>query len=157
MSRVEPRARTRHSRRREATPERSLRIGDVARSAGISVPAIRYYESLGLVAAVGRSPSGYRQFDGDAVPRIRFVLRAQALGFSLEEARELLELRQQPRRPAAEVRARLDEKIAGVEDKLRELQALRDALATLRRKCTQPQALSGECPILEALAGDLDG
>jgi MerR family transcriptional regulator, copper efflux regulator len=131
---------------------RPLRIGDVARATGLSVPAIRYYETQGLVAPLDRSPSGYREFDDSAVQRIRFVQRAQALGFSLDEARELLELRRQPRRSAAEVRARVDARIGAVEAKLRELEALRDALQTLRRKCTHEHGLTGDCPILEALA-----
>jgi len=132
---------------------KSFRIGEVARATGLSVPAIRYYESLGLVAPLGRSPSGYRAFGADAVRRIHFVQRAQALGFSLDEARELLELRRQPRRSASEVRGRVDAKIADVEAKLRELVALRDALAHLRRSCTREGAMTGDCPILDALEG----
>ena len=138
-------------RRTTAPHHRPLRIGDVAKATGLSVPAIRYYETQGLVAPLDRSPAGYREFDDSAVRRIRFVQRAQALGFSLEEARELLELRRQPRRPAAEVRARVDARIAAVEAKLRELEALRDALQTLRRKCTHEHGLTSDCPILEAL------
>lgn len=151
MTKPASRSAPRASSRPPVTRHRRLRIGEVAKATGLSVPAIRYYETQGLVAPLDRSPAGYREFDDSAVRRIRFVQRAQALGFSLEEARELLELRRQPRRPAAEVRARVDARITAVEGKLRELEALRDALQTLRRKCTHEHGLTGDCPILEAL------
>jgi DNA-binding transcriptional MerR regulator len=97
-----------------------LRIGQVARRTGLSVETIRYYERLGLVAEAARTPSGYRQFEPEVVERLRFVQRAQALGFSLEEIRELLELRLSPGGHAADVRRRAEAKLDDIRAKARD-------------------------------------
>lgn len=127
-----------------------LKIGDVAKSTGISAEAIRYYERLGLIREAERTDSGYRQFGPEVVQRLRFIQRAQALGFSLEEIREMLELRASPTASAAEVRQLVQAKLAQVEHKLADLARIRDALAAVSCTCSGEGPIS-ECPILDAL------
>lgn len=128
-----------------------LRIGQVARTTGLSVETIRYYERLGLIGEAARTPSGYRQFEPDVVRRLRFVQRAQALGFSLEEIRELLELRLSPAASATEVREKADAKLSEIEAKLSDLRRMRRALKELTRSCCGNGPTS-DCPILDALS-----
>lgn len=128
-----------------------MRIGDVAKLAGVSVAAIRYYERLGLLKEAPRAPSGYRELTPEAVRRLAFIQRAQGLGFSLPEIRQLLELRQEATAPAAEVRAQVQAKLDAVESKMRELQRLRDALESLRDACCAGSTAAADCPILDAL------
>jgi MerR family mercuric resistance operon transcriptional regulator len=129
-----------------------MKIGDVAKLAGVSVAAIRYYERLGLLKEAPRAPSGYRELAPEAVRRIGFVQRAQALGFSLPEIRQLLELRQEPGAPAANVKAQVEAKLEAVEGKIGELSRLRDALRGLRDACScAGTAVASDCPILDAL------
>lgn len=135
----------------------SLRIGQVASATDVSVEAIRYYESLGLIREAPRTASGYRQFEPEVVRRLRFVRRAQELGFSLEEIRELLELRASPEAPASEVRGLARAKLTQIAGKLADLMRLRDALQELSCACSG-EGPTTECPILDALddRGDVE-
>ena len=144
-------------------PSAPLRIGDLAEQAGVSVDALRYYERRGLVRPTGRRPSGYREYPADAVAVVRFVKRAQALGFSLAEVDELLRIRGDVDRAEAALAARevARAKIRDIDARVRQLQALRGALAGLVEDCEQvcvgcalPEAAS--CPIIAALADDRD-
>jgi MerR family transcriptional regulator, copper efflux regulator len=128
----------------------TLKIGEVARQTGISVEAIRYYERLGLLREAPRTESGYRKFAPEVVRRLRFVQRAQALGFSLQEIRELLELRSSPAASASEVQRLAEAKLAEVDRKLADLARIREALATVSCTCSGEGPIS-ECPILDAL------
>ena len=80
-----------------------MRIGEVAAEAAVNIQTLRYYERVGLLPAPDRHPSGYRSYARDAVRRVRFIKRAQELGFTLAEIGELLALRLDPRTPAAAV------------------------------------------------------
>lgn len=131
----------------------ALRIGEVANETGISVEAIRYYERLGLIPDAARTSSGYRQFEPDVVLRLGFVKRAQALGFTLEEIRELLELRAERGGAAATVRERAEVKLASIEDKIADLERIRSALHDVVNACCG-EGTTSDCPILEALAGE---
>ena len=133
-----------------------LKIGDVARRAELSVDAVRFYEREGLLGRVRRTPSGQRQYDSEAVRRLAFVRRAAALGFSLAEVKGLLGLRVSARTPCARVRERALSKLADIDQRIAELQAMREALARLAKNCDQPGA-SGTCPFLDELAQPLAG
>jgi MerR family copper efflux transcriptional regulator len=126
------------------------KIGAVAKATGVTVEAIRYYERLGLLPEASRTPSGYREFPPGVERRVRFIQRAQALGFSLDEIRQLLELRASDAVPTAEVKERVDAKLRAVEAKIAELDHLRKALESLGDSCC---AGGSECPILDALDG----
>src|SRR5579885_757236 len=128
----------------------SLRIGDVAERAGVKLQTIRYYEREGLLPRAPRLASGYRVFPDAAVRQVRFIKRAQELGFSLGEIRDLLSLRASAGANARDVHSRARAKIADIEDKIRSLQAMKDALSTLAGRCHGCGPLS-DCPILDAL------
>src|SRR5213594_1999406 len=95
-----------------------LTIGDVARQAGVRIETLRHYEREGLVASPPRSVSNYRLYPEDTVRRVQFIKRAQELGFSLKEIKELLSLRAAPRARCEDVRARAAAKISDVDRKI---------------------------------------
>lgn len=131
----------------------TMTIGQVASGAGVNIQTVRYYERRGLLPRAPRSASGYRQYNADAVARLRFIRRAQDLGFSLEEIGELLELRVEHGAACAAVEAKAKEKIAMVETKIGELGRMRTVLAELAHACELREPTSA-CPILETLSED---
>ncbi len=132
-----------------------LKIGDVARLAELTVDAVRFYEREGLLGRVRRTPAGQRQYDGEAVRRLAFVRRAAGLGFSLAEVKALLTLRVSARTPCDRVRERALGKVADIDQRIAELQAMRDALARLAQNCSDEHPTGG-CPFLDELARPLD-
>lgn len=127
-----------------------LTIGQVARQAEVGIETVRFYERQGLLAAPPRGPSGYRQYPPDSVGRLRFIRRAKALGFSLAEIRSLLALHPGSARSCADVSTRVLEKIADIEARIRDLEAVRKGLEELAASCERRKPLAG-CPLLEAL------
>ena len=107
----------------------ALLIGQVAERAGVATPTIRYYESIGLLKAPARSPAGYRRYSEDTVEELTFVQKAQALGFSLDEIREILTLSRTGRTPCKQVLAMAHRHLEAVEARIRQLQQFRDQLA----------------------------
>lgn len=130
--------------------ERTLRSGEVAKEAGINVETLRYYERRGILSQPEREPSGYRVYTRETVRVVRFIKRAQQLGFTLDECEELLLLRNDDSRACAEVRDAAQAKIDDIEAKLRDLRRVKHALAALVKTCTG-DASTRECPILDAL------
>jgi Hg(II)-responsive transcriptional regulator len=126
-----------------------MRIGKVAAEAGVNVQTLRYYERRGLLPEPERGNSGYRAYDPDTVRLVRFIKRAQELGFTLREIEELIELRQSPRR-GAEVRAVAATKVVDIERRIRQLKAMRKALGGLVAACDS-EGGTVACPIIEAL------
>jgi MerR family copper efflux transcriptional regulator len=122
----------------------------VARRAGVGVETVRFYEREGLLEEPPRRASGYRQYSEQVVTRLRFIKRAQRLGFSLKEISELLQLRVDAQTSCEEVKLRTETKLAEVERKLVELQRMRHALLQVHSLCTG-QGPTGRCPMLEAL------
>jgi len=127
-----------------------MRISEVAAKANVNVQTLRYYERRGLLKKPGRSPSGYREYEPETVRVVRFVKRAQELGFSLEEIEGLLRLQSDRRARCGDVRARARAKLADIDKRIESLRAMRAALAVLLATCTSDGSL-GECPILECL------
>ena len=128
----------------------SLKISEVAERGGVSVQAIRYYEREGLLPKPPRLASGYRIFPDTAVRRVQFIKRAQELGFSLAEIRELLSLRENADAGAQDMRERARAKITDIEQKIRRLRAMKSVLNALAESCPGCGPLS-DCPILDAL------
>lgn len=127
-----------------------LTISQLARLGGVNLETVRYYERRGLLPKPPRTEAGYRQFSREAAQRLRFIKRAQELGFSLDEVRELLTLRLKPRTNRAEVRHRAETKIAEIDRKIAALTAIKAALQDLSQSC-EHCASSSECPILASL------
>jgi MerR family copper efflux transcriptional regulator len=127
-----------------------LTIGQVAKRTGMTVETIRFYEKQGLLGKPQRSASGYRQYPESEVKRIRFIQRAKDVGFTLKDIKELLLLRTQPDVSCADIQNKATAKIEDIEQKITDLQRMKNALAQLADQCTGEGALS-ECPILDAL------
>ena len=127
-----------------------MKIGELASLAGVPAATIRYYERRGILADPPRTLSGYRRYGAGTAERLRFIKRAQELGFTLEEIEELLALRVEDPASCAAVEAKTREKIAHVAQKIRELKRLEAALSRLAEACTTRTA-TVECPVLEML------
>jgi Hg(II)-responsive transcriptional regulator len=130
-------------------------MSEAAQQAGVNVQTIRYYERRGLLPSPPRRTSGYRELPEDTVRRIRFIKRAQDLGFSLDEVAELLRLRTARPHNRARVRGIAERRVRQIEQKIAELTALRDALRVLVHRCHEGATL--ECPIIEALEAPSGG
>ena len=130
-----------------------MKIGELARAAGVPIDTVRYYERQGLLPLPARTASGYRQYGHDDAARLRFVRRAKALGFTLEEIRELLGLSARREADMAGIKAAAMQKLADIDDKLAELQRMRAGLDSLIASCPGHGALE-HCPILDALADE---
>lgn len=128
-----------------------LTIGRVAKLAGVNVETIRYYQRRRLLAEPVKPHMGYRRYPADSVKHIRFIKRAQALGFTLEEIAELLRLEEA--RACAETRALAAHKMRLIDRKLTGLAAMRKALAGLVQQCDRKQPSKG-CPIIQVLEQD---
>ena len=127
-----------------------LTTSEVARRSGVNLQTIRYYEKRGLLPKPPRSPSGYRAFHHDTVRRVRFVKRAQELGFLLEEIKDLLTLRVAPGTTCGQIRQCAQGKIGEIDGKIRNLRRMKKALERLAASCSGTGP-AGECPILESL------
>lgn len=129
----------------------NLKIGTLAREAEVGVETLRYYERRGLIAPERRTEAGYRLYGNSARRRLRFIRRAQTLGFSLAEVAELLSLSERPAESAAEVKRLARDKIADIAARIRDLERMRAALAALEERCPGHAGTTAECPILAAL------
>lgn len=128
-----------------------LTIGRLAKLAGVNVETIRYYQRRGLLAEPDKPHMGYRRYPVGIVKHIRFIKRAQALGFTLDEITELLRL--EKARACAETRALAAHKMELIDRKLMGLAAMREALAGLVQQCDAGRPAKG-CPIIQVLAQD---
>jgi MerR family mercuric resistance operon transcriptional regulator len=127
-----------------------LTIGKLAERAGVNVETIRYYQRRGLLDEPKKPLGGYRRYPSDTVKRVRFIKRAQGLGFTLEEVAGLLRL--DAAGACAETRELAAHKLALIEVKLSELGAMREGLAALIAKCDNGG--NRACPIIQVLVTD---
>lgn len=112
--------------------ESLLKIGEVASNSGLSVKTVRYYEEIGLLSpTVVRSHTGYRLFSSQALERLAFIKRAQALGLSLNEISEILQVHDQGQLPCGEVKHHLEEKVNAISQQIVALETLRSELQNL--------------------------
>ena len=128
-----------------------MKIGEVAREAGLGVHAVRFYEREGLLPEPRRKASGYRDYPPEVVPRLRFIRRAKELGFSLGEILTLLELEGDSNASAAEVKQIAESTLEDVERRVKALQRMRRELRKLVDGCSGKGSVA-ECSILNALA-----
>jgi MerR family transcriptional regulator, copper efflux regulator len=128
----------------------NVSIGEAARRSGVSARMVRHYEGLGLLPAVARTESGYRQYDDADIHTLRFIKRSRDLGFSMEEIAELVGLWHNRRRASASVKRIAQKHLGELEQRIADMQAMRNTLAHLVHCChgdARP-----ECPILDDLA-----
>lgn len=127
-----------------------MNIGEAARRSGVTAKMIRHYEAQGLIARGMRSEAGYRRFSDTDVDTLRFIRQARVMGFSLAQIGDLLSLWRDPCRSSQEVKRLASAHVAELDARIRELTAMRDALAGLAQHChgdARP-----DCPILTGLA-----
>jgi MerR family copper efflux transcriptional regulator len=129
----------------------TMTIGRLAKRVGVNLDTIRYYERNGLIPTPVRRASGYREYDDTDVRRLRFILRAKELGFTLAEIGELLSLSAD--RNVRGVKRRAEQRLDQVEHKIRELQRVRRGLKTLIDACPGHGDMD-LCPIVAALSGE---
>jgi MerR family copper efflux transcriptional regulator len=129
----------------------TMTIGRLAKQAGVNIDTIRYYERNGLIPEAARRASGYREYEAADVRRLRFIVRAKELGFTLAEIGELLSLSAD--RDVRGVKLRAEQRLTEVEYKIKELQRMRRGLKTLIAACPGYGDLE-HCPIVAALSGE---
>jgi len=131
-----------------------MNISEVAKRAGLPAKTIRYYEDIGLVAPA-RSANGYRSFRESDLHKLAFLGRARALGFSIEDCRNLMTLYEDRGRASSDVKSIASEHLVAIDAKLAELQQMRNTLADLVSSCAGDDR--PDCPILADLAAKSAG
>jgi MerR family copper efflux transcriptional regulator len=126
----------------------ALGIGQLAKRGGVGIDTVRYYERNGLLTPHTRLASGYRRYGELELARLRFIRRAQALGFTLKEIKELLALSAQ--RDVGRVKRSAQAKLKDVQSRIAALERMRDGLATLIDACPG-HGRAADCPILRTL------
>lgn len=126
-------------------------IGQTAARAELSIDTLRYYERIGLLRNIARNAGGQRQYSDADLHRLRFIRRAQAMNFSLEEIAQLLQLRDSPNDIRAQVRELTEDKLTAIESRISDLVQLRDEITGLVQAC---RASEGKCPIIEHISGE---
>ena len=129
----------------------ALGIGQLAKRGGVGIDTVRYYERNGLLAPRTRLASGYRRYGDLELARLRFIRRAQALGFTLREVKELLAL--SARRDVGRVKRSAQAKLADVEARIAALERVREGLGKLIAACPG-HGRAADCPILKALTDE---
>ena len=133
----------------------ALMIGELAKRAGVTIQTIRYYERRGLVHPSQRRPAGisgvgYRIYNEDAVKRLKFILHAKELGFTLNETEELLGLKVSEKARCGDIKKKAGEKLEEIDKKIQGLQGIQKILKDLIKTCKERQATE-KCPILKAI------
>lgn len=131
------------------TNELTLKTSELADLAGVNIHTVRYYESRGLLPEPPRTKAGYRKYGREHVDHIRFIKRAQDLGFTLEEINELLSLRVVPG-GGAEVREKTSGKMREIDQKIDDLKRIRAKLVELNQACDH-HGSPDSCRVLDAL------
>lgn len=130
--------------------EDELTRGKAAKEAGVNIETLRYYENIGVIPEPFRSESGYRLYTEEAIQRIRFVKVMQKLGFTLQEIKELLDIKMDSETACRETSHIVHQKIGDVKDKISSLNCILETLKNMERTCSMNKTKEG-CPILESL------
>ncbi|AEG31185.1 heavy metal-responsive transcriptional regulator [Thiomicrospira cyclica] len=130
-----------------------LTIGKLAKQAGVKTDTLRYYEQLELILPAQRSASGYRLYSDNNIKQLAFIRRAQTLGFTLDEIKELLELHQQPSAQCGDIQQRAELKIAQINQRMADLAQIKLGLEQLHAQCHQGASLE-QCSLIKHFYGD---
>ena len=128
----------------------TITIGDLARQTGVKVPTIRYYESVGLLPPAPRTESNRRQYDDNAVKRLKFIRHARELGFEVDAIRELLDLAEQPQRSCAKVDALAREHLQAITSRIERLMALKAEVESMIKACAKGRI--AKCRVIDVLS-----
>lgn len=134
--------------------EDTLSIGKIAKSSNVRIDTIRYYETNGLIPKPKRSESGYRLFSENTVDRIHFIKKAQTLGFTLKEIKELLSLKANSKKSCSSVKVKAQVKMKEIKEKITVLENIYHSLNQLMKQCDSTLPIS-ECPILDSMTPEL--
>lgn len=129
-----------------------MNIGEAAERSGVSAKTIRYYEQIGLIPPAQRRNNNYRDYDERDIQTLLFISRARRLGFSLKDVENLLALWYDKNRASADVKAVAMVHIREIEERIQELESVRDVLQDLTRRCHGDDR--PDCPILADLASE---
>jgi DNA-binding transcriptional MerR regulator len=128
-----------------------LKIGEVARRAGIGVETLRFYERSGLLDRPARTEGGYRLYDADALKTLEFIRRAQALGFTLEEIKRIIAESRAGQRPCAEVRETVRRRLVELDEQMARIRRYRNALAATLKQWDEKGYADGDfCGLIES-------
>lgn len=133
----------------------TYKIGKAAELAGVNKETLRYYERCHLIPEPERMDSGYRLFSQRHINQIRFIKRAQELGFTLSEIKDLLNLKMDEETTCSEIKDEAEQKYQDVVSKIKDLQRIKETLSNLIDSCAGGGP-KGDCPILDALEGQND-
>jgi MerR family mercuric resistance operon transcriptional regulator len=133
-----------------------LTIGKLAEKSNVGVETIRFYERRGILKQPQKT-GAFREYPFDFIARVRFVKRAQELGFTLKETKELLDIRIKDQAKCSDVLARAEEKIKEIEEKISDLKAMKKSLLSLTNCCDDKTISLSDCPILECFMIDDKG
>lgn len=126
-----------------------MNIGEAAKASGVSAKMIRYYEQTGLIPQAARRDTGYRDYGGNDVHRLRFIRRARDLGFTVEQIGDLLSLWNDRSRASADVKALALDHVEALRAKVAEIQGMIATLETLAANCHGDER--PDCPIIAGL------
>ncbi len=130
---------------------KTFTVGQLAKKAEVNIETVRFYEKRGLLPKPIRRESGYRQYSENDVARILFIKRAKELGFTLKEISELLSLKIDTDTTCGDVKRLANSKVNNIEEKIKDLQRIKQTLNELILLCDKESAISSECPILESM------
>lgn len=135
---------------------KAMKIGEIAKRSGIGVETIRYYERERLLQEPERRPSGYRQYDDSTVKRLHYISQAKALGFTLAEIRELLDLSFSANQSCDHIRQRAEAKLEDIANKIRSLQKMRRSLGRILAQCKARNSAS-DCLLVHGMKSTSPG
>jgi MerR family mercuric resistance operon transcriptional regulator len=131
-----------------------MTIGKIAKQAGVGVETIRFYERKGLIKQPKKEFSeGFRSYSQDEALKIRFIKRAQELGFTLREIKELLDLNTNPRATCDDVRILAETKISEIEQKIKDLKQMKASVRQLEKACSDSRKAVACCRIIDCFDG----
>lgn len=134
----------------ESIPSELLRIGQVSAQSQLPVKTIRFYEERGLIKTASRTAGGFRLFEPAVLSRLSFIKRSQALGLSLKDIQDILDIADNGKRPCKSVRQKFQAKVVEVENRIRQLETLKAQLQSLIEEADSREILEADiCPIIE--------